>query len=154
MEKTEQQLLALVAADRLHMPVSSMVSRIGTRRKNFLADLDLGKSGNYDGERVYARTESEDLEKARGTRDGIDEFAKRYPKYGKILNGLIEEKRTEKETHLYFGMNEGSRLTKADYMSVMNSLDYAPKLAEALYGPLMELSRDLAEKRITKLFKK
>lgn len=145
--ETEQALIALIAADRLHKPVSSMEGKLDRRKKKFLQDIDCGKSGEYKGERCYARVESEDLEKARGVKEGIAAFTERHPKYGAELKELIEEKREERETHLYFGMNDGCRLTRSDYMSVMNSLGYSQAAAERLYAPLMGVSRSLEAKR-------
>jgi len=80
-------------------------------------------------------------------RDGIREFGERYPKYGRILDGVIEEQRTHREKHLYFGMHEGRRITADDYRGVMTNLGFSPEMSERLYPELMDISRNLARKR-------
>jgi hypothetical protein len=144
--ETEEALIYLIAADRLHKPVSSMDGKLSRRKKKVLEDIDVGQSGKFVGERCFARVETENLEVARGVKEGIKAFTERHPKYGAELKALIEEKREERETHLYFGMNEGCRLTRADYMGVMNSLGYSEAAAARLYAPLMGVSRSLAAK--------
>lgn len=144
--ENEQAIIALVAMDRLSIPVSSMSGKLDRRKKKLLEDIDVPKNG-YQGERCYARIESVDLQKARGMRDGIAEFTKRHPKYGAELNELIEEKREERETHMYFGMHDGSRLSDSDYLGVMQSLGFSEQIAKNLYGPLMDVSRGLSKKR-------
>ena len=143
----ETKVIGLIAIDRLEMPISSMSGKLKRRKDKAKDSIDLDEKARYDGERCYARVESEDLQKARGMRDGIDAFSQKFPSYGKILNGLIEEKRKVRETHIYFGMNEGCRLTEADYMGVMRSLGYGETAARSLYSPLMDVSRSLAKKR-------
>ncbi len=145
--ETEEALTASIAADRLHKPVSSMAGKLDRRKKKFLQDIDVGKNGRYEGDRCHARVESEDLQVARGMEDGIAAFTERHPKYGTELQTLIDEKRKARETHLYFGMNEGCRLTRSDYMVVMGSLGYSEAVAVRLYGPLMGVSRSLAAKK-------
>ncbi|MEK6915758.1 MAG: hypothetical protein AABW89_04430 [Nanoarchaeota archaeon] len=143
----ERKIIKLIATDRIEIPISSMSGKLKRQKPKIAEDIDLDKKSRYSGERCYARIESEDIQKARGMRDGIDEFAKRYPKYGTILNGLIEEKRTERETHLYFGINEGCRLTDADYIGVMQDLGFTEAGARNLYPELMHVSRNLSRKR-------
>jgi len=145
--ETEQALIALIAADRLHRPVSSMAGKLDRRKKKFLVDIEVGKNGKYEGDRCYARVESENLQVARGIDEGIVAFTTRHPKYGAELKDLIDEKRKASETHLYFGMNEGSRLTRGDYMAVMSTLGYSEAAADRLYAPLMGVSRSLAAKK-------
>ena len=85
--------------------------------------------------------------KARGTKDGIDLFCQNYPRQGAILRGYIEEQRALRESHLYFGVNEGCRLTADDYMNVMSSLGLSEKVSSDLYPELMQVSRNLSKKR-------
>jgi len=96
---------------------------------------------------VYARVEYIDRMKARGMKQGIEKFEANFPKYGSILRGYIEEQRTIRETHLFFGMYEGCRITSKDYVGVMESLGFTPATAEKLYPELMDISRNLARKR-------
>jgi len=134
--------------DRIEIPISSLSGKLKRQKPKLAKDVDLSDwKGNYSGERCYARVESEDLQVARGMKEGIAEFSKRHPKYGAELQSLIEEKRDERETHLYFGMNPGSRLSEADYIGVMKSLGYTEAAAQNLYPVLMETSRAISRKR-------
>lgn len=148
MEVLERQIIELVAMDRIEIPISSLSGKLKRQKPKLAGDIDLSEyKGKYFGERCYARIESEDLQKARGMRDGIAEFSRRHPKYGAELQSLIDEKRDEKETHLYFGINDGCRLTDSDYMGVMKSLGYSQSAAQNLYPVLIETSRAISRKR-------
>ncbi|MEK6909222.1 MAG: hypothetical protein AABX23_04180 [Nanoarchaeota archaeon] len=144
---TETKLLELIAMDRIEIPISSMSGKLKRQKPKIAEEVDLQGKLIYQGERCYARIESEDLEKARGMREGINEFAKLHPKYGTILSGLIEQKRVERETHMYFGMNDGCKLSDRDYVGVMQSLGFTETTARNLYPELMQVSRNLSKKR-------
>jgi len=148
----ESQVIELVATDRIFMPFSSADNKlkkvrpklaIGIYESPEFQDADL----TFVGERVYARAETGSKQVARGMKEGIAEFASKYPQYGTILKGIIEKKREASETHLYFGMNEGSRISSNDYMQVMTDLGFTPGKAESLYPELMQVSRNLSKKR-------
>jgi len=145
-EGLERQIIELVAADRFDIPISSMSGKL-KRMKPKLAKGIILPDSSYAGERVYARIENKDELKARGLREGVDAFSEQYPKYGKILNGLIEQTRTEKETHLYFGMNDGKRLTADDYLGVIKNLGFSETVAKSLYTEIIEVSRNISRKR-------
>ncbi len=148
MKVLEEQIIGLIAMDRVEIPISSMSGKLKRQKPKLAKDIDLSDyKGKYQGERAYARIESEDLEVARGMKDGIDEFSKRHPKYGAELQEIIDEKRTERETHLYFGLNEGSRLSETDYIGVMRSLGYSEAGARSLYPELISVSRKISKKR-------
>lgn len=143
----ERKILELVAADRIEIPLSSMDQKLRRTRLSLGSELaDLVGSG-YVGERVFARVVDEEKEKARGMKEAIVEFEQEFPKYGAVLRGKIAEKRILREKHLYFGVNEGKRLSSDDYMSVMQSVGLTPAVASALYPDLMEISRKLAKAR-------
>lgn len=144
----EAQIIELVATDRIDIPISSMSGKLKRAKPKLAADVDLSDcGGRYSGERVYARVETEETMKARGMREGIDAFKEAHPQYGRILEGMIAEQRQVRETHLYFGTNEGSRLSEADYMGVMKSLGFTDAAAHNLYPALMDVSRNLSRKR-------
>jgi hypothetical protein len=145
-QQIEQKVLGLIALDRLHMPVSSMEGKFKRRKEKFAEAIQLDKAG-YRGQRVYARIEVEDKLKARGTKEGIEQFCGEYPKYGDILTKMIEDQRSDRETHLYFGTNPDCRLTSDDYLAVMVDLGLPEAQAKALYGPLMDFSRTLKKRR-------
>jgi len=145
-ETLERQVIELVAADRSYIPVSSMDGKLKRIRVGLAQAIQV-PGGKYNGERVYARVDDDDCMKARGIKEGIEEFAKQYPKHASILTGLIEEQRMERETHLYFGINPGCRLTAEDYLGVMANLGFTEAQARTLYNPLIETSRAIAKKR-------
>lgn len=142
----ERQLIELIATDRLDIPISSMSSKL-KRSKPKLARAIEFRGQTFEGDRVYARIEKDDKMKAKGMKEGVAKFAEKFPRYGKILRGYIEEQRALRETHLYFGVNEGCRLTADDYMSVMDSLGFTPAAAQSLYQPIIDASRKISRKR-------
>jgi hypothetical protein len=147
-EETEAQIIALVAADRLYRPISSMGGKLDRLRPKLARAIDLDPyKGKFQGERVYARVEAEDRLKARGMQDGVEQFCTEHPKMGEVLTQMIEDSRSVSETYMHFGVNEGSRLSSEDYMSAMRSLKFSEAEARKLYEPLMEVSRKMAKKR-------
>jgi hypothetical protein len=108
---------------------------------------EMGKDTTYESDRVYARIETHETDKARTMRQAVDHFAEKFPKYGTILEGIIQEKRAVKQTHLYFGVNEGKRISQADYIGVMTDLGLSQNKAESFYPIAMEISRNLMKKR-------
>ncbi len=147
-ETLERKIIELIATDRIEIPISSLSGKLKRNKPKIAAQVDLtAYEGNFTGERVYARSESEDKDKARSMKEAVAEFAGEFPKYGEILLGKIAEKRVKKETHLYFGMQEGRRLTSDDYMGVMRNMGISEGRAEGLYQELMEVSRNLTRQR-------
>jgi len=146
-ETLERQVIALVAADRIEIPVSSLSGKL-KRMKPKLAQAISFPGNSYLGERVYVRVETETAtESARTMREAIDYFAEQFPRHGKVLNGLIEETRAAKEVNMYFGVNPGCRLTSDDYLGVMANLGFTEAQARNLYEPLMDTSRAISKKR-------
>lgn len=147
MENIERQLIEIVAADRIDKPISSMSGKLKRMKPVLAKALPLVPGDVFEGERVSARVSTDETMKARGMREGIDKFSQEFPRYGKILNGYIEEQRALSETHLYFQMNDGRKLTQTDYMGVMQNLGISEGHARALYPALMEVSHKLARQR-------
>jgi len=145
-EGLERQVIQLIATDRIEIPISSLSGKLKRTKPKLAQAVELPDS-RYKGERVYAKIEDEDHMKSRTLKDAIAEFCKEYPNPGKILQGKIAEKRKEKETHLYCGMNEGCRLTEADYLSVITELGFGEVTARKLYPDLIAISRSLSRKR-------
>ena len=145
-QELERQLIEIVAMDRIDRPISSMSGKLKRRKPKLAKAVELPRK-RFEGERVWARVSSKDEQKARGMKEGIAKFEQEFPKYGRILKGYIEEQRTIRETHLYFGMNDGCRLSSTDYMGVMRELGFSPAIAERLYPELMDISHKLARKR-------
>lgn len=146
-EGLERQVLTLVATDRIEMPISSMSGKLKRRKPKMAQAIPMPESGRFKGERAYARVAETDKMKARSMKEAVAEFAQQYPTHGKVLYGLIAEKRLQKEKHLYFGMNDGCRLTADDYMSVMTNLGFSEARAEGLYEELIAVSRNLSRQR-------
>jgi len=147
-EQLERQLIKLIATDRIEIPISSMSGKLKRQKPKIAGAVDLGNyDGNFRGERVYARVQDEQGTKARGMSEAISVFCERYPQHGKVLQGLVAEKRVSREPTLYFGMNEGCRLTEGDYMGVMTSMGFTENTAQRLYPELMDISRKLSRKR-------
>jgi len=149
MENIERQIIEIIATDRIYIPISSMKGKLERQKPKLAKAVELSDyKNNFVGERVYARVETDDItQKARTMSEAVNEFAEKYSRPGKILKGLIEEKRQAKESNLYFGMNQGCRLTANDYLSVMEGLGFSGEHAETLYQELMKVSRDLSKKR-------
>lgn len=146
-EGLERQVIQLIATDRIEVPISSLSGKLKRRKPKLAQEIQLPDSSKYNGERVYARLQTDDEMKARTMKEAIAEFANQYPSHGKVLQGIIAEKRLQKEEHLYFGVNEGCRLTQEDYMGVMKDLGFGEVTAKGLYGELIDVSRNLAKKR-------
>lgn len=148
-QELERQVIELIATDRIYMPISSMVGKLERRRPKLGKEIAKASEfeGSFGGDRVYARLESEYKMKARGMREGIEVFTANYPRYGAILNGMIEEQRAFKEKHLYFGTNPNTRLTQDDYMGVMGNLGFSQSESRTLYPSLMDISRKLSKQR-------
>lgn len=143
-EQLERKIIALVAADRLDVPISSMSGKLKRMKPKLAAEVDLSEyGGDFHGERAYARVREEEGAKARGMKDAIDLFCEKHPQYGTELRGLIAEQRITREPHLYFGVQAGCRLTSEDYMQVMTNLGFSETRAESMYQELMTVSRNL-----------
>ena len=147
-EKLERQLIEIVALDRIDKPISSMSGKLKKRKPKLAKAVNLSDFENhYDGDRVWARVQYDDKLKAKGLKEGIEKFEDKFPKYGRILKGYIEEQRTMRETHLYFGMQYNCRITSDDYLGIMQNLGFSPAISKRLYPELMDISRKLARKR-------
>ena len=145
-EQLERQIIELVAADRFFVTTSSMDNKLKRMRKTLVSEV--GFAGRaYSGERVYARVVDEEGRKARGMAQGINEFCERHPNYGSELKGLIAEQRIVREPTMYFGVQEGCRLTADDYLGVMGNLGFSEGQARSLYEPLINISRKLSRAR-------
>jgi hypothetical protein len=123
-----------------------MKGKLERERPKLARAIDLPK-GKFKGKRCHARIEPEDLMKARAMGVAVKMFCEDHPKMGEVLTQYIEDERAGSETHLYFGMNTGKRLTKEDYMGVMRNLGFTEGEAEKLYSQLMIISRKMANKR-------
>lgn len=147
-EELERQIIELMATERIYRPISSMEGKLKRARPKIAKALDLSPyKDNFQGERVYARLEETPGTKARGTSEGVAKFCKKFPRQGTTLLGYIAEQRAIRETNMYFGVNEGRRLTSDDYMGVMKGMGFTEATSNSLYPELMDVSRKLEKKR-------
>lgn len=150
--ETERQLVRLVTTDRLYTAASSLDGKLKRLRAGLAKTLTESirasdNAADFVGERAYASIQEEESEKARGMKDAVNNFAKKYPKYGKILQGMIAEKRADKVTNLYFGLLDQKKLSSGDYMAVMKTLGFTEHAARGLYPELMASSKKLVNQR-------
>jgi hypothetical protein len=141
----ESTIRRMVALDILSKPLSSLGKK-AERRRDKLASTAIGLlSEQEELERVFARTETIEQEKARTLREGIAMFKKKHPRYGSVLEGMIQEKRIKKDEHLVYGITEGFTLGVAEYRSVMQDLGLSPIEADGMYSHLLEISDRLGK---------
>jgi len=145
-ENLERQVIELVATDRLYIPSSSFDGKLERSRPKLAKTLNFS-DGNFEGERAYARVVDSNKNVSKDMRAGIGKFANEFPQYGQILNGYIEEARVKKEQHVYFGMNEGRRVTRDDYLGVLEGMGLGPATSEKYLDVAMDISRTMQAKR-------
>ena len=83
----ERQIIELITADRLDVPISSMSGKLKRMKPKLAKDIELDEF--FEGDRTYARIEEDDRLKARGMKEGIEVFEAEYPKHGKILRDYM-----------------------------------------------------------------
>lgn len=142
----EKETRTLIATDILYKPFSSLGDK-GKRRaekhaKNITAFL---KEGEEKGERIFARIEKKDEEKARTLREGIDAFKKEYPKYGNLLEGCIAKKRMSLNKYLIYGLEGSFKLAEEDYVKVMMNLGFTRREANSVYPHILAISERLGK---------
>jgi len=150
-ERTEIEKFVrwLVASDILYRPLKSLGEK-GLRRLDKTAKeiSDLLKEKEEAGERVFARVEKEEEEKARTLREAINAFKKEYPKYGEILETMIMEKRKKSNKYLVYGLQEGFKLGEEDYVRVMMDLKFERREASAVYPHIITVSERLKKDKV------
>ncbi len=137
----ETNIRRMVALDILSKPLSSLGQK-ACRRRDKLAE-EASESLQEDLERVFAYKETTEIEKARTLREGITVFKIEHPKYGKVLEEMIQEKRIQKDTQLVYGITEGCSLGVGEYRSVMRDLGLSAIEADGMYTHLLEISHRL-----------
>jgi len=145
----EKAVRKLVATNNLRIPFSSIYQKIKACEDNFAAGIQgyVNEKVNF-GNSATAIVEYKDKNAARGMRDGIDAFKTQYPKYGAILEGLIQEKRVKSETHLIYGLNEGYKLHDNEYVSIIKDVaGLNDSEAEIIFPEIMKVSERLNKKK-------
>jgi len=139
----EKRVRGLIAADITYRVLKSLgekgVRRLDKRAAEIVDLLGRGELNN----RFYVRIERGLEEKARTMKEGINAFKKKYPSYGKILEGLIAEKRIERNKNLVYGLNEGYHLSEEDYIQIIMDLGFERREASAMYPHILAISERL-----------
>ncbi len=139
----ETNVRSMVAYDILSKPLSSLGQKAGRKEKK-LAGETAGLLARMDpSDRVVAYTEVRNEERARTMREGINEFKEAHPRYGTVLEGMIQQKRFDKNNYLVFGVAEGFKLGVEDYRRVMKDLGMTTVEADAMYGHILNISERL-----------
>lgn len=147
----ETQVRNMVAYDVLRSPLSSLHQKTGRRHKKSAEQaVELIEEG-YVAERVVVRVEETEAEKARTLRQGINAFKEMHPRYGAKLEGVIAEKRTERNNVLVYGLENGFKLGSADYIRVMKDLGLNEMAAHSMYPHLVEVSEQIGKAKETGL---
>ncbi len=143
----EKYVRGLVSADITYRPLKSLGEK-GVRRIDKKAEdlAGLLRKGEEKGNRIEARIEERpEEEKARTLNEGIDEFCKKYPPYGKILKGLIEEKRIERRNYLIYNIKEGYKLSEEDYIKILEEIGFNKREAASIYPHILAISERLGK---------
>jgi predicted solute-binding protein len=145
----EKAVRKLVATNDLRIPFSSIYQKIKAYEDTIASGIQGYVNEKSDfGNSVTAAVEYKDKMVARGMRNGIEDFKKQYPRYGAILEGLIQEKRVESEIHLSYCLNEGYKLHDNEYVSVIKDVAGLNDLeAEAIFPEIMKVSDRLKKKK-------
>ncbi len=145
-ERTEVEKFVrwLIASDILYRPMKSLGEK-GIRRLDKIAKETSGllKAGEEVGERVFARVEKRDEDKARTLREGIEEFKSRYPQYADVLEGIIKQKRVKHNKYLVYGLQEGFKLGEEDFIGRMMDLGFERREASSIYPHIIAISERL-----------
>ena len=136
----ENRVRRLIAADITYRVLKGLgekgIRRLNKRAKEIVDLLDMG--GQND--RFYVEIQKIEDEKARTMKEGINAFKKQYPNYGKILEGLIAEKRIKRNKNLVYSLNEGYKLAEEDYVQVMVDLGFDRREASSMYPHILTIS--------------
>jgi len=139
----EEQIRSLVALDDLKAPLSSLYQKMEKRHKGLAASLEGPIDAREDFGNANARLVYENNSKARAMKDGVSMFVEKFPSEGRELQKMIQAKRVVRETHLYFGLDDGRRLSKSSYLGAMESCGLSRDQAEEFYPALMDASREI-----------
>ena len=150
-EKTqpEKAVRKLIATNDLRIPFSSVYQKIKAFEETLAEGINgyVAENANF-GNSILANVSYEDKMKTRGMKEGIKAFKAQYPRYGDILEGLIAEKRTEREIYLNYGFNEGYKLNDNEYISVIKDVAGLNDIeAENMLPNVLKVSERLKKKQ-------
>lgn len=147
METQESRVRRLIAYDMLDIPLNALHKRIDRQHKNLAVELGEMYDQGTDFGSAQVSVEYENHQRARAMREAIDEFCAENPVLGRSLQMKIETKRTMRETYLCYGLPDDSRISKQDYLGVMEDIGLSASQAENLYPRLLETSYSLQKVR-------
>lgn len=142
--KLEEVVECMIALKRVTSPSGSISDRAKFRLDKYATEAYARlKEGQRfsDDSCVTANLDWRDETRAKGMALGIQEFSKKYPKYGKILDEIINEKhRKPRRTYIEFGLNSDSELPEEFYIQVIMSLggEFTRTKSEKLFLALSE----------------
>ena len=137
----------MVAFDILSKPLSSLGSKSYRRRDKLAAEAAELVEEEPKSNRFIAYVEEREEERARTIREGIEEFKKIYPEYGRMLEEMIKQTRVEKNDYFVFGIADGFKLAAEDYRRVMRDLGMSTVQADTMYPHLLDISDELGKAR-------
>ncbi len=142
----EKRVRRLIAGDITYRVLKSLGDK-GTRRLNKRAAniVELLEKGEEPNNRFFAEIKVIPEQKARTMKEGIDAFKQKYPNYGKILEGLIAEKRERKNKNLVYLLSKGYNLSEEDYVQVIMNLGFEKREASSMYPHILAISERLGK---------
>jgi len=141
----ETTVRSMVAFDILSKPLVSLGHKADRRRDKLAGEIEYLAKYQDEGDRFFAYVETREEQRARTLREGINEFKETHPRYGDILEGIIQEKRSDSKKFLVYGVSNGFKLGSEDYRRVMKDLGMSPIQADAMYPHLLDLSDKLGK---------
>lgn len=147
MTNYEEQVRHLIAYDNLDITLNSLHKKADRRHKDIAVELKGAVADGEDFGCAIAEIKYKDKKLARGMKEAIKAFCAKYPKQGVELLGMIKQKRKSRETHLFYGLEEGRRISSQDYVGAMTDCGLSEGRARELYPTILEISRDLLESR-------
>ena len=141
----ENRVRRLIAGDITYRVLKSLGDKGDRRLKKRAAEIVFLLDQEEPSGRFYAGIEKIDEEKAKTMKEGINAFKKKYPRYGKILEGLIAQTRLSKNKNLVYGLSEGYKLSEEDYVQIMMDLGFERREASAMYPHILAISERLGK---------
>lgn len=141
----EKRVRRLIAGDITYKVLKSLGDKGDRRLKKRAAEIVNLLDEEEPGNRFYARIETSKEEKSKTLREGINAFKKKYSSYGKILEGLIAEKRIQRNKNLVYRLNKGYNLSEEDYVQIIVDLGFERREASAIYPHILAISERLGK---------
>ncbi len=142
----ENRVRRLIAEDITSKVLKSLGDKGSRRLKKGAKEIvNLLGEGEEPNNRFYVGIEKSEEEKSKTLREGINAFKKKYSRYGKILEGLIAEKRIKRNKNLVYRLNKGYNLSEEDYVWVIMDLGFDRRETSAMYPHILAISERLGK---------